>query len=415
MELEERQAQTAVKHEILDAYLRKWGPIITNGLNSQYVQRPNKPRETVRFMYVDYSSFMGAYQYRGKTVDGSPLIGIKALDDLRLDFAKTTGSSAMTNVLLFEKIPKTFDSLVGVLKRANYGPRLKRIDKGETLNDGDIGLYLGDSSALVPRILTFIDRIPKTYSLHFIDPFGIKSVKRSNIEQISTKRGADCIINLMLNTVTRFMGGSQKDNLNAGETAHVESFDELFGVANWRQIARDVQNGAIMSHEAETRLSQLFYDLLKSADNTLHVKQIPLKFEGKDQLLYQLFLTTHNAYGSLAMNKILTGAKVRAHDYRRNKRELDIGQQSFFGANLAVDPASPVEEKANLDFLSHEMYSIGRGKTMTYKELLDALADTTAYFEEDMQGALSRLKASGSASFEGGASGLSNRSKIAFP
>ena len=89
-ELKPRNTQTRVKHEILSRYLDTWGGIIVGGLT-----KARKPLDW-HFVYVDCFSYLGkypgekedTYHHRESEVDGSPLIGIKALDRLlSLDFA----------------------------------------------------------------------------------------------------------------------------------------------------------------------------------------------------------------------------------------------------------------------------------------------------------------------------------------
>ena len=155
---------------------------------------------------MDYFSSSGAYRENGTTVHGSPVLGVKALDEIKGFFAnQTNGLTPTTTAILFEEDRQKYNQLLATLEGHGYAKRLKQTDNLLTLRDGEIAVIRGDSSQYIERVLEFIELIDPTYSFHFIDPYGAKGVERSNIEKIVSKKGTDCIINMMLNYFSRWI------------------------------------------------------------------------------------------------------------------------------------------------------------------------------------------------------------------
>ena len=415
--LEPRDTQTKVKHEILEEYLTKWYSIITYGLRGHYARYPQlRPQFKARFVYVDYFSYLGAYTENNTVVYGSPVLGIRALDELKRFFsAQTGGLTPTTTAILFEDDNATFDGLMETLQSLGYTSRIKNIEDNPVLADGDILVIHGDSSQYVDRVLKYIEGVTPTYSFHFIDPYGTKGVERRNIEKIISAKGADCIINMMLNYISRWMSVATKETLNPTEQAHAKFLDLFFGSDIWRRIAHDFESGAITKEIAEIELVKAYDAILHGADKELTVKQIPLNFQDREQKLYYLFLTTHDPTGACEMNEILADARIREYDYRVNKRQmriqptqLDLG---IFGD--LPDQKRPEEPQPDIDALAEEIYAICQKRTMKFRDVLREMCNS-AYFQKDIKDALGKLRQQKRASFGDAPSSLGNNSEITF-
>lgn len=414
VELQERNTQTKVKHEILNEYLRKWGFIITNGLKYS-LKEYQKPKFRPRFVYVDYFSYLGAYTDNNSIVDGSPILGIKDLDEIRETYSGNIpgAAPATTTTILFEQETRNYHSLLEVLAGHGYSERIKRTDDLSSLRDGDIAVIKGDSSQYVDRILNFIDRVSHTYSFHFVDPYGTRGVEKRNLAKIVSKERADCIINMMLNPISRFVSVAAKDVLNQTEQAHANFLDRYFGSAIWREIGCSVAEGLITREQADSQLVAAFDELLQNSRNDLTVKQIPLKFQDREQTLYHLFLTTCDPTGAFTMNEILADARIREYDYRTEKRRMKEGKEPFPFMYDIPDQKRPTEPEPDIEFLADQIYAACNKREMLFRDVLRTMRHS-AFFLKDVREALGKLKTKKRASFERAPSQLTNRTMIKF-
>ena len=403
-ELKDRDTQTRVKHEILREYLIKWGSIITYGSRNYYALNPQfRSQFKGRFVYVDYFAYTGVYQENGTPVYGSPVLGIQALDEIKQFFvAQTGGLSPTIAAILIEEDRETFERLLATLNRLGYTDRIKYTENLSDLQDGDIAVIRGDSSQYVDSILKFVDIINPTYSFHFIDPYGIKAVERTNIERIVSKSRADCMINMMLNHISRWISVATKEDLNPTEQAYVGFLDKYFGSGVWRDIANDLALGTINRQMAEELLVDAFDGILRGADDNLTVKQVPLQFQDREQVLYTLFLTTHDPTGAFTMNEILAHAPISEYDYRIEKRRVKNRQEqlSFDFLDQLADQKRPEEPEADIDYLASQIYAACHNRRMTFREVL-AETSNTAYFLSDVREALGKLREQELANFDG--------------
>ncbi|MBC7981977.1 three-Cys-motif partner protein TcmP [Candidatus Parcubacteria bacterium] len=417
-DLKERKTQSRVKHEILEQYLGKWTSIITSGLKNSYKQFPGMAAQSrSRFVYIDYFAFSGAYKENNKIVYGSPVLGIQALDKLKSSFAAITGglTPSMTTIL-FEEDPTTYKNLIGTLESQSYGHRIRDAAALNKLTDDDIIVIKGDSSQYVDSILGLLKGKNPPYSFHFIDPYGTKSVERKNIEKIVSTAKADCIINMMLNPILIRLGIAAKSELVPAEQAHAGYFDEFFGSDIWRDIGNKVKARTINKKQAEMYLATLFLQILNGADENLWVKHIPLKFQDKDEILYYLFLTTHNETGAFWMNRLLDDASIKEYDYRSEKRKMktETVQMQLDFLSQIPDQKRPTEPEPDIDELAKIIYTACRArKTMLYIEILREMVKSSYYFE-DITAALKILRQEKRASFDGAPSALKNQSEITF-
>lgn len=417
MRLKHREIQTRVKHEILRQYLIKWYSIITGGLANRLKANPKlRDRFQAQFIYVDYFAYSGAYEDGGVAVDGSPVIGIKALDNLKTHFSsKTDGLIPWTAAILFEEDENTFQELVVRLSALGWRDRLKRLDKQESLKDGDIGLICGDSSQYVDRVLNYVESTKNTYTFHFIDPYGFRAVERDNIQRIVASKGADCIINMMFDPIYRFLKPAAQEVAGASEKVKAEYYDKYFGTLIWREIAQELQTGVIDGAQAEQKLVHAFESILKNADDTLGVKRIRLQFAERDKTYYHLFLTTHDPYGAFAMNEVLSDAEIRQYDYREELRHMrKRGPQTAFDfLDELEDEKRPKEAEPDFDGLAESILEKCRGRVLTYREVLLTMINSP-HSRSDIGKALGRLRDQNRAFFDNVPSKISRNTVIRF-
>lgn len=135
MELKPRDVQTQIKHRILEKYLGTWGGIILNGLKGKASQMQSYGRQLRHeFVYVDCFAYCGRYSCNMEDtfqeratgpVPGSPLIGIKVLDQLR-DMADRYNIDLRVNVILIERTPATYDGLLATLSDEGLSHRMRQ-------------------------------------------------------------------------------------------------------------------------------------------------------------------------------------------------------------------------------------------------------------------------------------------------
>jgi three-Cys-motif partner protein len=158
--LKPRDTQTRVKHEILSRYLDTWGGIIVNGLRSR-IHRP------WHFVYVDCFSYLGRYAGEREAilqnqdiqqVDGSPLIGIKALDKLH-EFAKKAGIVISVNSILIEENEDIFVGLKDTLSQAGLNNRVIETQDFFALKNNQISIVNANAISIVDKLLSYTSRV----------------------------------------------------------------------------------------------------------------------------------------------------------------------------------------------------------------------------------------------------------------
>jgi three-Cys-motif partner protein len=149
--------QTRVKHEILSRYLDAWGGIIVGGLKAK------RPRDW-HFVYVDCFSYLGKYagekedtfqDKETKTVYGSPIIGISALDKLKNHAQNKMGMGIRVNCVLVEQDKSTYQELKQTLFETGYSPRIRETCDFHNLGDGQIAVVNADSIEIIDKLLGF--------------------------------------------------------------------------------------------------------------------------------------------------------------------------------------------------------------------------------------------------------------------
>ncbi len=407
-QLEKRDTQTKVKHEILEEYLRHWGYIITSGLTSTYKSARDPKNLSTRFVYVDCFSFMGAYvPENNQPVYGSPIIGIDGLDKLLDNFKYRNGVKPETYGILIEEDSNNFKALLETLNRCGYQDRVKQTANLHELKPGDIAVINADYREFIEQILDFTKR-PYTWSFYFLDPYGPKGIPFDIVSRVISQEKVDTIINLPYQDLHKKTGSAAKETPHPGHIPHLQYYDAMYGNNGWRKIAQRYDRNEINTEEMEHELVELYRKVLHEHDNDVALKRIPLKFPSLERTMYYLFLTTHDGTGALKMNEILDDAKISEYDHREKVKSERTQQMSLFGQEVK-DPSRPQQAEYDIDQIADTIYQLCKGETITYKTVLARLADTTYYLEHIKQ-AMANLKRARKCSYKN----LSHKELIVF-
>ncbi|MBL8155767.1 MAG: three-Cys-motif partner protein TcmP [Anaerolineae bacterium] len=409
MSLEPRPTQTRIKHEILQEYLKSWGYIITGGLRSIYSRvTPSSRKLTTRFVYVDCFAYKGAYApENGIEVFGSPIIGIDSLDRLAHHFVEQNGVFPDTYAILVEEDKENYRFLLNLLNN-KYPSRVRETTDLSSLQSGEIAIINDDYTHWIDQISDFTGQ-QYTWTFYLLDPYGPKGLQLDVVGRIISQEHADVIINLMYQDLHKKTGSAAKAQPYQGHTPHLEYWDRLYGSQGWRQISDRYYTGQIDKEQMEADLVDLYRKVLMEYDASVAVKRIPLKFEDRDRTMFYLFLTTHDGTGALKMNEILDGAKIKEYDYRQEARTLRTLQPTLFDLDPHEDPLRPQPGDHDIDEVARLIHATFAGKTVTFREVLAALADRP-FYEDQVKKAMTRLKKSNTCHYDK----LSHREQIRF-
>jgi three-Cys-motif partner protein len=186
---------TQAKHAILRRYWEAWLPIMATF--------------SQRLLYID--GFAGPGKYSGGE-DGSPLIALKAARD------HSARPRAEVVFIFIEKDQARFEHLETVV--AEIKPTLPvnfYVNCVHGTFDDQMTGVLDDLDAQKKRIAP---------SLVFIDPFGFSHTPFHIVQRIMQNRRCETLITFMYEEINRFLNHPD----------HNETYDSLFGTAEWRRV-----------------------------------------------------------------------------------------------------------------------------------------------------------------------------------
>lgn len=445
MELQPRDTQTQVKHKILSKYLGAWGGIILNGLSGpagKMKRRGNRLK--AHFVYVDCFSHVG--KYSGDTekifldsttgpVIGSPIIGVKSLDDLLKTFSDRINKAVYgydnidltVNAILIEKNQRYFANLLQNLSDEGFGSRIRETTNFLSLESGQIAVVNNDSVALVDELLAYTIQ-PYTWAFYLLDPYGPSGIPHDFVKPIVQKDKHDVMINFVYFDLEKKTGSIEASS----QQSHVAYWTKAFGDERWIEIKKEIEshrdsrdyllNAMGMTEKeaeldpilfektwgsqlltdkqltelTERRLVDLYKTVLMQMDPTLAVKTVKLHFSDKDRTMFYLFLTTHDGTGALKLNEILYNAefweKELRYIYRAAKKQLPPpGQLSFLEP---IEPEVPEFEKPDRpskEECAEEVMRRFSGRVATRRDVYKELADEI-YFEAEVKKSITFLK-----------------------
>lgn len=413
-----RPPQTRIKHLILEKYLNAWGSIIINGLKAQPTP--------LHLIYIDCNASFGRYpgELKDKIAEqaplpvfGSPIIGIRVLDGLASRAQAQYGKNVRTSAILVEKDPKVFSELKQSLSMAGFAQRTRETTAFSTLKDTEIAILCADSTQMASQLIAYTQSEPK-FSFFLLDPYGPTGIPLDFVSEIIRQPKHDVIINMPYQDLHKKSGIAAKLNQLAVEKELVKNYDAMFGHTKWQNIARMLDPSAIWEEEEaeypseaavekaneartlEIELMNCYKASLQEADTNLTVKSIPLHFPDRERTMYYLYLTTHDPYGALQMNKVLWDAGQEEHELRWELLQLKKWRYQptlpFFDLPAPI-PQTP--QRASTEEIARHILTLLGGKTATTKMIYKALANEP-YFPTEVNTALKALRKQGRASFD---------------
>lgn len=407
-----RHVQTRVKHTILKDYLSAWGGIILTGRRNA---RMRKRMDTIHLhlVYVDCFAFSGRYDgeieevERGvprSKVPGSPIIGIQALEGLR-PMAQQYGVSLRTNYILVEKKRSNYVELLDSLRAFGCNTFAENPDSLGGLGDGDVAVLEADALTLHDRLTAYTSR-RGTIAFYLLDPYG--PIPLDFVGDVIRQPNTDAMIYMPYDALNRRLGLARKSSLTMAQSRLLAHYDRMFGNDGWRQIASELASTPVSSQQAfdslEMELVNLYKFRLKTKDQALLVKSIPLRFEDKDRTFYHIYLTTHNVDGALAMNQVLYDAGYQEQVLRWKLREARLeAERAEDGAEqlplFPVEPSPPQNPtkvpRESVEQIAENVNQVLRsykGNTLTFRQVCENLVDEP-YFRGEIEAALKRLNA----------------------
>ncbi len=317
---------TLAKHRILDAYLKRWLPILDR--NAQKIGRSKQ-----RLLYVD--GFAGAGEYEGG-IPGSPQIAIDVVVNHAHRFA------CPIEVRFIEKRSDRASHLRQLIK----DKKAKLVDVPGTLRIVDP--VEGDCEEEILRLIQETDA--KGHELgpafFFLDQFGYSSFSMTLIETILRHDVCETFSYLNWNLLHPFM---------TDPTKHV-GISKAFGGDEWREVL-ELTGPAI-----ERRFREVYLNALRARGGAKYAYSFAMR--GPDhRVIYWLFFCTNKLRGLEEMKRAMSS--------------VDRSGGFEFSDKFAGDSSSLFEytDSQLADDLSQQL----AGRTLSVEELYEyALVNTPA-------------------------------------
>lgn len=279
----EDREQTAVKHEILERYLKAFVPIVGDWASDiAYVDCLAGPWGSVEPNHRD-TSFGRA---------------VSVLRDTR-EILKGRHKFPTMRCLFIEKDPQAFQ-------------QLKRY------SDGVSGIELTtkqwDFTQHVQDIARFARERNNTFPFVFIDPTGWEAIGIDLIRPILVLSPGEVLINLMTSFIIRFLGCPEK------------RFHELFG-ADWPKLAQ------LTGEQKEEAVVRSYAEAVRKAGQFKYVCTLPVMKPSQDSFHFHMMYATRHIKGVEVFKEtekhvipFMHEARAAAQD---KKRFSQTGQYSF--------------------------------------------------------------------------------------
>lgn len=291
-----KRPHTKLKLEIYKKYLHSWCSIFVN------------QRWYPDVFIVDCFAGKGSSQ---DNIDGSPLITVKAAKEFQAYFLKKIDKNKEHFKIhcLFIENNKTYcDSLNKLLavysKEVNF----------EIIND--------DFNNAIKGVIAKIGNKP---TLFFIDPFGIKGVKKESILSIVDKAGAkDIMFNYINEGVVRVGGLVKKCIKKSPEDISIKELKTLQHLKDF--IGEDFKK--VIDKNDREILGYYVENILKSNNSKVDPKDrlevigFSMPYPHKSDTIYFLLFASRNK----------NAIKIVRQVYAKSKESNFVGQKSLFGA-----------------------------------------------------------------------------------
>jgi len=288
---------TKLKLEIYRKYLNSWCTIFSA---QKYYEE---------IYIVDCFAGRGWYDdYEDKKSDGSPLIAVKAAKEFQERFQRMPVKNKKDfkiKCIFIENNEEFCNSLEQIL--SEYRPYV------------DIKIIHDDFNKYIPGLIKEIGYKP---ALFFIDPYGIKALKRESVLKIVQKPGArDILLNYINEGVVRIKGLAQKHCKK--DCAEIK-IKELKTVKNlYDFLGPEVKN---FIDKSSLELLKYYVDNILMTNegvdpkNKLEVIAFDMPYPHKCDTIYYLIFASRNK----------NAIKVVRQVYAKSKSE-GFSQQSLFG------------------------------------------------------------------------------------
>ena len=201
-ELQHLKRVSRIKHEILSKYLPSWAIILGSQFDLLY--------------YIDCFAGPGRYESDGVTVDGSPVIAVKA----GKAFAEKNRNKRL-GIVLIEDNNSQLDQLNACLQPILPYPENFKVKT-----------RLADSHVHIPKVIARIRERKSAPSFFLVDPYG-HPLSIPTMNDILALRRSELLINLMWFRI----------NMNMSNPAVAHHVTELFGDDDWMQQPFVQQSG----------------------------------------------------------------------------------------------------------------------------------------------------------------------------
>ncbi len=420
-----RSTQTKVKHQILEAYLKKWGSIIFWGIKTK---APKRIVHRPHFVYIDAFSSTGKFPKgdidnpNSGPVYGSPIIGIRQLDQFA-QYARNENFPIRRNVILVEKNVDTYRNLLNTLDEVGVGDRVRETTDFSSLRDGEIAVANEDVTKMGQALTDYTNQ-DYTWAFYLLDPYGGSGIPYDFVQQIVSGPRHDVMINFVylsfLRDLSRVLKSDEK--LSVMEQSKIDTWARVFGEERWMdvdmgyQYDTNAEYGPGMSKDEATQRAVMKYGAtLQDIDSDIAVKTIALQFPEKERTMLYLFLTTHDPTGALAMNEVLHEARLLEKDIRsrvRIAKRVRMGESLLPGLEEAImQTDTPEGPRPETNEIENELMDRLAGQKVTLKQVYHALVDTD-FFPSEVKKAIRSLRRKTLADFTGNR--LTNRTRIVF-
>lgn len=290
---------TKLKLEIYRKYIDSWCAIFKN----QYWAK--------EIFIIDCFAGRGYYKDSGKIIDGSPLIAIKTakkFQDLFNSSKNKNKNSFKIKCVFIEENKKCVEKLKDALS-----PYLACVD---------YDIISADFNKVICNIVKKISNKP---ALFFIDPYGIKPIKKESIFSVVNKNGAkDILFNYINEGVIRIAGLTRKCMEKKAEDITLKEIKTITNLTDFLG-----EEGLDIIDENEIEILKYYVENIIKSNNKnveskdkLEVIAFNMPYSHKSDTIYYLLFASRNK----------NAVKIVKQVYAKSKENDLHGQRSLFGA-----------------------------------------------------------------------------------
>jgi three-Cys-motif partner protein len=351
-----------VKHEILVKYLDGWIRILGKEHNLNI-----------------FDCFAGRGEYvnhEKKTVEGSPIIIIKKLSEIR----ERMGRPRKASCVFIEKNKNNFE----ILREIVNSEIQNNLEKYQGWLE--VSFHNAEFSDVAT---TIADDYGKTLapSFFFLDPFGFGGIPLEIIKNILSIEKIEVFINFMVRDVNRFLQSNH----------HKHSIGELYGI---HDVAREISD-CYSYLSRELALLKLYRNRLHQGTGVKYTFPFKVNADERLQTTYYLIHCTNHPLGCKLMKEIMykSGTKGRFGYLGPAEGQMDL---TYYGG----------EEKLG-EYLLRKF----AGRSISFRNILYETLMETEFVEEHYRKILKELDDGGKVDIEGRGKrgGLPKEATIHFP